>query len=170
MKANIVLVRNAGNSNIFYNGKVHAPGDKFEYTGIPNIPNLVLAKEDPKPISQPLSQPEQSVSLVGTISEEPVESESYATLGDVESFVSPEAIKAKISEMESTTVVETSSTLDNTKVAEDTPVEVPDIPVINVVEVTRGWYEVQDADGNVLSEKKMRRDDAETLREELYNK
>jgi DNA-binding HxlR family transcriptional regulator len=73
--------------------------------------------------------------------------------------LSPEMIKAKIAEVESSKVV----------VKEE--VEEPEENVkkeYNVVEVARGWYEVQDENGEAVGGKKMRRDDAEALLEELY--
>jgi len=159
-------VRVVENINMLHKGNKYGYGEIIEdYTGVLNkyIQRIVEATEV-KEVPQ-FVQPKAST-LMETVSEAPVESEFYATLGDVD----PEDIKAKIEEIESQTtqaVVETSSTVEMTKDAPE--VEVPIIPEINVVEVKRGWYEVQDVDGNVLSEKKMRRDDAETLRDQLYN-
>ena len=77
--------------------------------------------------------------------------------------LSPEMIKAKIAEVESSKVVVVKEELEATEEPKENVKK-----EYNVVEVARGWYEVQDENGESVSGKKMRRDDAEALLEELY--
>jgi len=76
--------------------------------------------------------------------------------------LSPEMIKAKIAEVESSKVVVVKEEELEKATEENVKKE------YNVIEVARGWYEVQDENGESVSGKKMRRDDAEALLEELY--
>jgi len=69
--------------------------------------------------------------------------------------LSPESIKAKIREVESAPVVKTKS-FEESNVSTE-----PKVEELKKIKVSRGWYEVQDEDGNVISDKKMREAEAD---------
>jgi len=171
--------------NILHKGKKYGLGAIIEdYEGDLNtyVRPVGVSKPQPKPEPKKVKK-DDAIMETSYVEPDPIKitpegTEVLATFSpDVE--LSPNAIKAKIAEVERAKpkkikLEDAEQSKDDTKEVQPTKeIEEPSKEEAlekeyNVVEVGRGWYEVQDGTGNVVSEKKMRRDDAEALREELY--
>jgi len=165
------------NVSFLHKGEKYGPGDIIEeFNGkLDKYIRQVGAAPKPKP-TQPKeeTQPKEALMESKPIIDKPITrteegTEVLATF-DEEINLSPEMIKAKIAEIESKSEDDSIVFPDDVTdviVPDDVEEEVEKVEY-NVVEVGRGWYEVHDANGKSVSEKKMRRDDAESLLEELY--
>jgi len=143
-----------------YQGNYYTMGQEFEYDGKMNeylapvgkqstqTPKVEAVQEKAE-VVQPKAEAVQAKVVVK-------DDTQVEIFDDIDfSGLSPESIKAKIKEIESAQV-KTAPVVEKIE-------ETVEKPKYEVVKVARGWYNVIDADGNELSPKKLRKDDAEEL-------
>jgi len=141
----------------FYGGVFYHYGDVIEnYKGQPDkyligvrgAPKKVEVEVEVKAAPEPTKVEESHFGGVDVVNNEPV---VLATFSE-DTVLSPEAIRAKIAEVE----------------AQQKVVVEKQEPSFSLVELKRGWYEVKNTiSGKIVSDKKLRKDDAETLIEQL---
>lgn len=133
-----------------HKGKFYTMNQEFDYGGKMNDYIALVSKSEPaKTPSTPTKAPIKAKVVV--------ENEVKAEIFDDTDFgsMSPEMIKAKIEEIESAPIE---------KVVEEPQIqEEIEKAKFSISKISRGWYNVEDAEGNELSPKKLRKDDAEAL-------
>jgi len=147
-KMNVQVITNV---NFIWQGKTYKIGAIIENYSGDLYESLRVVSNQPKTGAAPSTpgHPEKVVEILKT-------QDDTEILGFFDgTSLSPETIKAKIREVESATVVETKSFESS-----DVPKE-PEVEELKKVKVARGWYEVQDEDGNTISNKKMREAEAD---------
>lgn len=126
-----------------HKGKFYTMNQEFDYDGKMNEYLSLVSK------SEPAKAPVKAKVVV--------ENEVKAEIFDDTDFgsMSPEMIKAKIEEIESAPIE---------KVVEEPQIqEEVDAPKFSISKISRGWYNIVDAEGNELSPKKLRKDEAEAF-------
>lgn len=133
-----------------HKGKFYTMNQEFDYDGEMNDYLALASKAKPaKASSTPAKAPVKAKVVV--------ENEVKAEIFDDTDFgsMSPEMIKAKIEEIESAPIE---------KVVEEPQIqEEVDAPKFSISKISRGWYNIVDAEGNELSPKKLRKDEAEAF-------
>jgi len=158
----------------FHKGKFYTYGQKFDFDGELTPSLRVVKKEVSKPAStEPVKatthdvdadkEPVKAATSDADVIVKTVDGAEIVGTFDADMPLSPAAIKAQIAKVEATKpkVMEGA--------AASTPAPAPHIPDFNLVEVSRGWWDIVDEKGNTVNEKKMRKADAEEELEKLLS-
>lgn len=138
-----------------HKGKFYLMNQEFDYDGEMNEYLALASKAEPAtpakaPVKAKVEEPVEHVHDVGEeviVPDDVDVNESVTVLEDLDfANMSPEQIAAKIAEVEEPQIQE--------------EVEAPKFSISNI---SRGWYNVIDAEGNELSPKNLRKDEAEAL-------
>jgi len=157
----VKIVRNV---KFLYKGKFYVYGDEFDFEG---EPSTVASLQVIKPISGPTPAKAVEAKKVEEVKPEPTpkvdEDNSVILTNDgteiidtfeMGSMVSPAAIKAAIAKVEATPVKVIKEEIVEQKVEE---------VQFEKVETSRGWYDVINSSGEVISSKKLRKDEADSF-------
>jgi len=139
----------------FYGGKFRTLNDEFDYDGEMKPFLQVVQKTTKEPVKvekQIVPEPDF---------EKTEEGSEIITTFDPGMAASPAAIKAMVQSAESGETVEPPVNTLTEETVENSDEENVPTPKLEMVEAGRGWFEIADEDGNIVSAKKMRKAEAE---------